>query len=181
MVARVLNIWVIKQRGQSAPRSAHKQPPAAGDGSSPTEYLVDLGDGRSVCLRGTADDLQAITTSVWLRAKTYIESYLEAVSKLVVYLVAAFSSNMSQAGAIIFVALLIANVGLLGLSNARARAYKMHGRVAAPVAHPRGPAADGVRNGNGVRTGLGPARWRGPANPSAAVSETNGWTGDEEA
>ncbi|KAK8024163.1 hypothetical protein PG993_012229 [Apiospora rasikravindrae] len=98
-----------------------------------TSYLVDLGAGRTVCLRGLADDLQAITTTTWLAAKTHVDGYLEAAAKLIVYVVAAFSGNMSQAGGIIFMALLLLTAGLLGLSNAHAKTLRMHGRVAAPT------------------------------------------------
>ncbi|KAI0602757.1 hypothetical protein F4775DRAFT_155291 [Biscogniauxia sp. FL1348] len=145
MFSRVLNIWVIKQRTKTPPPppstsrpGAH--PPGGGDGDADvdpgellTEYLVDLGNGRTVCLRGTAADLQAITTTAWLSAKTHVEGYLEAAAKLTVYLVAAFSANMTQVGSIIFLALLLVTAGLLGLSNAHAKSFCMHGRLAAPT------------------------------------------------
>ena len=76
--------------------------------------------------------LQAITTSAWLAAPTHVEGYLEAAAKLLVYLVAALSGNMSQAGALVFMALLLVTAGLLGLSNAHAKSFRMHGRIAAP-------------------------------------------------
>lgn len=124
-----------------------------------TSYLVDLGAGRTVCLRGLADDLQAITTTTWLAAKTHVDGYLEAIAKLVVYVVAAFSGNMSQAGGIIFMALLLITAGLLGLSNAHAKTLRMHGRIAAPTQEklilvPTASSADGGR-GNMRRTGVG--------------------------
>jgi hypothetical protein len=129
MLSRVMNIWVIKQRSKPA-----RPPPPSPDVSHMlTQWLVDLGNGRSVCLRGMADDLQAITTSTWLRAKTHLDGYLEAAAKLLVFLVAAFSGNMSQAGNLIFMGLLLVTAGLLGLSNAHARTFRMHGRLAAPT------------------------------------------------
>ncbi|KAI1766261.1 hypothetical protein GGR53DRAFT_217652 [Hypoxylon sp. FL1150] len=129
MLSRILNIWVIKQRSQPpvAP------PPNPDVSSILTEYLVDLGQGRSVCLRGVAEDLQAITTTSWLRAKTHLDGYLEAAAKLIVYVVAAFSGNMTQVGSIIFMALLLITAGLLGLSNAHAKTFRMHGRLATPT------------------------------------------------
>ncbi|KAH8201991.1 hypothetical protein TruAng_003834 [Truncatella angustata] len=129
MLSRLLNIWVIKQRS----RPKQPIPPDPDASHMITQYLVDLGNGRSVCLRGMADDLQSITTSTWLRNKTHIEGYLEAMATLIVYLVAAFSGNMTQVGGIIFMALLLVTAGLLGLSNAHARTLKMHGRLAAPT------------------------------------------------
>lgn len=129
MLSRVLNIWVIKQRA-APPKPL---PPDPDVGHMLTQYLVDLGNGRSVRLRGMADDLQAITTSSWLRAKTHADGYLEAAAKLIVFVVAALSGNMSQAGGIIFMGLLLVTAGLLGLSNAHAKTFTMHGRLAAPT------------------------------------------------
>lgn len=126
-----------------------------------TSYLVDLGAGRTVCLRGLADDLQAITTTTWLAAKTHVDGYLEAVAKLVVYVVAAFSGNMSQAGGIIFMALLLITAGLLGLSNAHAKTLRMHGRIAAPTQEklilvPTSSSAGGGGGRGNVRRAGGP-------------------------
>lgn len=129
MVSRVLNIWVIKQRA----KPPQPELPNPDFSNILTQYLIDLGHGRSVCLRGMADDLQAITTSSWLLDKTDVDGYLEAMAKLIVFVVAALSGNMSQAGGIIFMGLLIVSAGLLALSNANAQTFKMHGRIAAPT------------------------------------------------
>ncbi|ORY67678.1 uncharacterized protein BCR38DRAFT_483290 [Pseudomassariella vexata] len=147
MLSRVLNIWVIKQR------SKPPQPtPANPDVSNMlTEYLVDLGHGRAVSLRGMADDLQAITTSTWLRTKTHIDGYLEAMAKLIVYVVAAFSGNMTQIGAIIFMGLLLITAGLLGLSNSHAKTFQMHGRIAAPTSERLPYPADRLPYPNSVQ------------------------------
>lgn len=96
MFSRVLNIWVIKQRADQ--RVSIPTPPPSPPPLSPlpdlgdllTEYVVDLGHGRSVSLRGLASDLKAITTGPWLSTKTHVQGYLEAIAKLTVYLVAAF-------------------------------------------------------------------------------------------
>ncbi|KAI1810003.1 hypothetical protein GGS20DRAFT_590006, partial [Poronia punctata] len=120
MLSRILNIWIIKQR-TSRPNIIRPSPGAEdADADTITEYVVDFGHGRVVCLRGLASDLQAITTSKWLKAQTHIEGYLEAAAKLTVYIVAAFSGNFSQIGSIIFLGLLLVTAGLLGLSNAHA-------------------------------------------------------------
>ncbi|KAI0385203.1 hypothetical protein F5Y04DRAFT_277269 [Hypomontagnella monticulosa] len=129
ILSRILNIFVIKQRSKP-PQTPPPNPDISG---ILTEYLVDLGQGKSVCLRGMAEDLQVITTQQWLRTKTHLDGYLEAAAKLIVYVVAAFSGNMSQAGSIIFMALLLITAGLLGLSNAHAKTFKMHGRLATPT------------------------------------------------
>ncbi|KAK1238786.1 hypothetical protein MKX07_004362 [Trichoderma sp. CBMAI-0711] len=96
--------------------------------SEMTVYTIDWGDNRRVILKGQDADLRAVTTEAWLRAKTTLEGYLEAMSKLIVYMVASLSGNLSQAGAVVLMALLLVSAGLLGLSNAHATSLRMHGR-----------------------------------------------------
>lgn len=141
MVSRLLNIYTIRKRCQPA------NPTTMSGGSSggvpvivgpatenrPTEYTIELGAHRRVVLRGLSDDLQAVTTQAWLRSKTNADGYLEATSKLIVYMVAAFSGNLTQAGALVLMVLLLLSAGLLGLSNAHIRDLQMHGRVARPA------------------------------------------------
>ncbi|KAI1320325.1 hypothetical protein F5Y16DRAFT_390117 [Xylariaceae sp. FL0255] len=165
MVSRILNIWVIKQRMKPTPKIP--APPQSQSGSDLdmsdlpdllTEYLVDLGHGRTVCLRGLASDLQAITGSAWMKAKTQLDGYMEAAAKLIVYLVAAFSGNMSQAGSIIFILLLVITAALLGLSNGNAKTFSMNGRLAAPTTEylpPRRGEGSGASNGYGEGAGDG--------------------------
>ncbi|KAH7196554.1 uncharacterized protein B0J16DRAFT_312904 [Fusarium flagelliforme] len=124
IISRILNIWAIKQR------TTHSE--SALEGIDMTEYTIDLGGGHSVRLRGPDADLQAIVTHAWLRAQSVLEGYIEAVAKLMVYMSAAIGGNMSQAGAIILMGLLLASAALLGLSNAHARGFRMHGRYAMP-------------------------------------------------
>ncbi|RFU74736.1 hypothetical protein TARUN_7511 [Trichoderma arundinaceum] len=96
--------------------------------SEMTQYTIDWGDNRRVILKGQDADLRAVTTEAWLRAKTTLEGYLEAMSKLIVYMVASLSGNLSQAGAVVLMALLLVSAGLLGLSNAHATSLQVHGR-----------------------------------------------------
>ncbi|KAJ6446977.1 phospholipid-binding protein [Purpureocillium lavendulum] len=140
MISRVLNIWSIKQRSRPSsppsrprplPRSlvpSESAPPTLPDRR--TSYAIELGGGRRAVLRGMDSDLRALTTQTWLRDKSTLDGYLEAAAKLLVYLVAAFSGNLSQAGAIVLMSLLLVSAGLLGLSNAHARELRMNGRVA---------------------------------------------------
>ncbi|KAL7898624.1 hypothetical protein HDV63DRAFT_374279 [Trichoderma sp. SZMC 28014] len=157
MVSRLANIWAIKERAIPAgtppapptPVPAKDMPavtspePAAVPGSKAslalpfslkredtglTEYTIDWGQNRRVVLKGLDADLRAVTTDPWLRAKTTLEGYLEAMSKLIVYMVASLSGNLSQAGAIVLMALLLVSAGLLGLSNAHSTSLQMHGR-----------------------------------------------------
>lgn len=127
MLSRVLNIWSIKQRSRPEVDPLPSSP-APNDG--PTEYSLDLGAGRVAVLRGLRSDLHAVTSQVWLRTKTNLDGYLEAAAKLLVYMVAALSGNLTQAGAIVLMALLLLSAGLLGLSNAHAKQLQMNGRIA---------------------------------------------------
>ncbi|KAL7813927.1 hypothetical protein V8C44DRAFT_45499 [Trichoderma aethiopicum] len=154
MLSRLANIWAIKARSKPGavppklppPRDIPSPPPSSSSGgegeaeankfplsfkrqdSEMTEYTIDWGDNRRVILRGQDADLRAVTTEAWLRAKTTLEGYLEAMSKLIVYMVASLSGNLSQAGAVVLMALLLVSAGLLGLSNAHATSLRMHGR-----------------------------------------------------
>ncbi|EGR46229.1 uncharacterized protein TRIREDRAFT_40618, partial [Trichoderma reesei QM6a] len=122
MLSRLANIWAIKARSKPGAVLPPKQD------SEMTEYTIDWGDNRRVILKGQDADLRAVTTEAWLRAKTTLEGYLEAMSKLIVYMVASLSGNLSQAGAVVLMALLLISAGLLGLSNAHATSLRMHGR-----------------------------------------------------
>lgn len=155
MLSRILNIFVIKQRSKPfpppSPSSPLLTPPSSSSLTSPspppghrlrhtplTSLLISLPPTRTrttptnVLLRGSPDDLAAITATAWLRSQTFVEGYLEAAAKLIVFLVAAVSGNMTQAGALTMMALLLATAGLLALSNANARAFQVNGRVATP-------------------------------------------------
>ncbi|GFP59530.1 hypothetical protein TASIC1_0013022600 [Trichoderma asperellum] len=156
MVSRLANIWAIKARSRPAATPPKRLAPPAKDdppttSSEPTavaaskaslplpvslkredtgmtEYTIDWGQNRRVILKGLDADLRAVTTETWLRAKTTLEGYLEAMSKLIVYMVASLSGNLSEAGAIVLMSLLLVSAGLLGLSNAHATSLQMHGR-----------------------------------------------------
>lgn len=135
MISRILNISVIKSR--SKPKPPHLPSPFSFPTSLPpppriTQYTITLDPTTIVILRGLSSDLYALTTTVWLRPKTHVEGYLEAIAKVLVYLVAAISGNATQAGNIVLLALLLVSAGLLALSNARQRGLLNGGRVVAP-------------------------------------------------
>lgn len=123
MLARALNIWVIRQR-------VKEQPPPSKRPNVHENWWVVLYDDRCICLRGLAHDLEAITTGTWMRAKTNIEGYMEGASKLIVYMVAVFSGNQAQTGDIILIILLLGTSSLLALSNSFASTFNMNGRTA---------------------------------------------------
>lgn len=135
MVSRILNITVIKSR--SKPKPPHLPSPFSfptSDQAPPrfTQYTITLNPTTSVILRGLSSDLYALTTTVWLRPKSHIEGYLEAIAKVLVYLVASISGNATQAGNMVLLALLLVSAGLLALSNARQQGLLNGGRVVAP-------------------------------------------------
>lgn len=122
MTSRLLNIYIIKQRTPP--------PPAPSSPSKMSEYTVPLSSTLSVRMRGPASDLAALTTETWLLPKTASQGYLEAIAKLAVYMVAVFSGNISQAGNMVLLVLLLGSAGLLGLSNGFMKGVKGKGRVA---------------------------------------------------
>ncbi|CAN8100200.1 unnamed protein product [Discula destructiva] len=135
MVSRILNITVIKARCR--PKPTHLPSPFTLPASLPpppriTQYTITLSPTTTVTLRGLSSDLYAITTTVWLRPKSHLEGYLEAIAKVLVYLVAAISGNATQAGNIVLLLLLLVSAGLLALSNAQQRGLRNGGRVVEP-------------------------------------------------
>ncbi|KXH42285.1 hypothetical protein CSAL01_11561, partial [Colletotrichum salicis] len=165
ITSRLLNIYIIKQRTPPpAPPPPPPHPPAPapapsafftstrnsnGNGNGvipPSEYLIPLTPTLKIRMRGPADDLAALTTDAWLLAKTAVQGYLEATAKLAVYVVAIFSGNVSQAGNIVMLVLLLGSAGLLGLSNGFMKGVRGKGRVAR-VWH--GDYGDGPGGGGG--------------------------------
>lgn len=134
MVSRILNITVIKSR--SKPKPPHLPSPFHLPTLTPppriTQYTVTLNPSTNVILRGLPSDLYALTTTVWLRPKSHLEGYLEAIAKVLVYFVAAISGNATQAGNMVLLVLLLVSAGLLALSNAQQRDLRNGGRVVAP-------------------------------------------------
>lgn len=136
MLSRILNIFVIKQR--SRPKPKFLPPPFSHPLSFDprmariTQYTINISPVTTVILRGLSTDLQALTTTVWLRPKTHAEGYLEAIAKVLVYLVAACSGNATQAGNLIMLVLLLVSGGLLALSNASVKGLRSGGKVVAP-------------------------------------------------
>lgn len=160
MCSRFLNIIVIKSRSRPKP---HTLPPpftqvgANGPIQRITQYIISLSPSTVVILRGINTDLYALTTTVWLRPKSPLESYLEAIAKMLVFVVAAVSGNATQAGNLVLSALLLVSAGLLALSNAQATGLRNSGKVVSPsppeAPHERSPRGNSARGG--VRDGGG--------------------------
>lgn len=155
MLSRILNIFVIKQRSRPKPKVLPPpfSHPLSFDARTAriTQYSINISPVTTVILRGLSSDLQALTTTVWLRPKTHAEGYLEATAKVLVYLVAACSGNATQAGNLVMLVLLLVSGGLLALSNASVRGLRSGGKVVAPSPeerHARGPHGGGRSSGS---------------------------------
>ncbi|WQF82906.1 hypothetical protein CDEST_07920 [Colletotrichum destructivum] len=167
ITSRLLNIYIIKQR--TSPPPAYPPPfPAAASAtttrttpsSSPapklSEYIIPLSPTLKIRLRGPESALTALATDAPMRPKTTAQNYLEAAAKLAVYTVAVFGGNVSQAGNLVLLVLLLGSAGLLGLSNGFVRGVGASGgRVVARVRD--GEAAVAVADGmaRGGREGEG--------------------------
>lgn len=125
ILARALNIWVIKRRTQDIPATPETP-------NQHENWWVTI-NGHNICLRGLGHDLHAITTGQWMRDKTETEGYLEAMAKVLVYMVAALSGNTLQSGDLTLIALLLVSSGILALSNSFTDTFAMNGKVASVV------------------------------------------------
>ncbi|KAK4145059.1 uncharacterized protein C8A04DRAFT_27309 [Dichotomopilus funicola] len=141
-----------------------------------SQFIVRITDAEQrsiVRLRGKASHIKEITSQRWLRKKTSLEGYFEAAGKLLVYLVAAFSGNMTQVGGFIMMCLLLISAGLLALSNSKAKKIVVNGLEVA-VAENRvsvGTQTSNTSAGNGAggagNGGQGGQQRRGPGNGPA--------------
>lgn len=179
MTSRILNIFVIKSRSRPKPTTLPPPFTQFSGASVPriTQYTITLNQTTRVVLRGLSTDLYALTTTVWLRPKTHVEGYLEAMAKMLVYLVAAVSGNATQAGNLILLSLLLASAGLLALSNARITGLRNGGKVVAPPfpGEKKKHGSRGKDGGGGLRDGARSGRANhGQANPPKAAATAAG-------
>ena len=130
MFARLCNTIVVRRRSQVGWKGV-PEPGLQGD------LLILLSQDRWVRLKGSVDDLKAVTSGQWMRDMTFAESSLAAAATMIVYVDAALASNASQAGKMAFVVLLLLSAGLLGFSNDRIAALCMFGREIRVVGEPK--------------------------------------------
>lgn len=129
MSARICNIWSIKRRSHIGWKGK-AEPGVNGD------LLILLTQDRWIRLRGTVDDLKAVTSGQWLRDKTLLDELLIAFSTLVVYLSAVLSGNSSTTGSLYLLCLLLVSAGLLELCTELSNGLRMHGRQLRVVGKP---------------------------------------------
>ncbi|KAF8509244.1 hypothetical protein JB92DRAFT_2792396 [Gautieria morchelliformis] len=122
MLARLLNVVVIKRRSMPGWKGAEEKGP-------PGDLLVTLSQDRWVRMRGLVDDLKAVTAGQWLRDETTVEGFATGFATLLVYVSAAVASNASTVGNLLIGCLLLISVALLGLCNSLTKNLRMFNRV----------------------------------------------------
>ena len=120
VLARTLNAIVVRRRSVLGWKGV-KEPGVNGD------LLILLSQDRWVRLQGSVDALKTVTAGQWLRDTTFWESSLTAIATLMIYINAAVTTNASQAGEIVMLALLLLSVGLVAISNEQQESLYMHG------------------------------------------------------
>lgn len=121
MLARLGNIAVVRRRSHAGWHGV-SEPGTQGD------LLILLSQDRWIRMRGSVDDLKAVTSGQWMRDMSFTESSVVAAATLLVYIGAALASNADQSGKIAILALLLVSPGLLVISNKNIKAFQMFGR-----------------------------------------------------
>ncbi len=93
VLARLINVVVIKRRSEEGWKGKKED----GDG----DLLILMSQDRWVRLRGTINDLKAVTAGCWLRGQTSEESFAVAFATLLVYASAALAGNATTAGSLL--------------------------------------------------------------------------------
>ncbi|KAF9250650.1 hypothetical protein DTO013E5_3097 [Penicillium roqueforti] len=129
MTARICNTWSIKIRSH-IDWKGETEPGVNGD------LLILLTQDRWIRLRGTVDDLKAVTSGQWLRDKTLLDELLITFSTLMVYLSAVISGNSSIMGSLCLLCLMLVSAGLLELCTGLSKGFRMYGRMLKVVGKP---------------------------------------------
>ncbi len=93
------------------------------------DLIVLLSQDRWVRLRGSVDDLKAVTSGQWLRDLTRFEGFVVGLATILVYLDAALASNLKMLSKILLIVLLVGTAGLLEVATAATDKMIMHGRI----------------------------------------------------
>ncbi|PBK82449.1 hypothetical protein ARMGADRAFT_1019628 [Armillaria gallica] len=123
MLARLINVVVIKRRSHDLRWKGKKQPDVYGD------LLILLSQDRWVRLQGLVDDLKAVIEGQWLRDQTTEEGYAVGFATLLVYMSCAVAGNASTVGNLHIAFLLLCSAALLGLCNSSTQCFQMFNRV----------------------------------------------------
>jgi hypothetical protein len=121
MVARLLNILVIRSRSSGPGWKGVREPGVHGD------LLILLSQDRWIRMQGLVDDLKAVTSGQWLSDANFAESMTTSAATLLVYLAAALTINASQTGKMAILLLLVVSSGLLAICNESVDTLQMNG------------------------------------------------------
>lgn len=127
VVARIINVIVIRQRSQQGWKGA------VVDDDVESDLLIILSQDRWVRMRGAENDVKAVTAGCWLRDMTPPERYGTSFATVLVYASAALASNATTVGSLMVACLLLVSAGLLGVANSYTENLHMFGRVVSVV------------------------------------------------
>ncbi|KAK3696026.1 hypothetical protein LTR37_018168 [Vermiconidia calcicola] len=119
---RLINVVILRRRATLGWKGK-SEPGVQGD------LLVLLSQDRWVRMRGTVDDLKAVTSGQWLREPNFIESSLVSLATILAYINAGLTSNARPEGNALLMVLLLLSAALLGLANQNTRESHIYGRV----------------------------------------------------
>ena len=127
---RLINFVVLRRRSQPNWFDA-PEPGVQGD------LFILLSQDRWMRVRGPVDDLKALTSRTWLSEPTTLDTFFDAVAKLLVYANVAVAGHATDAGVYTIVSMLFVNDELLTLDNLRFRRLNMYGRTMEAVGEPK--------------------------------------------
>ena len=127
IVARVINVFVIRQRSQQGWKGGMEE------GGVESDLLIILSQDRWVRMKGLENDVKAVTAGCWLRDMTALEGYATSFATVLVYASAALAGNASTVGSLMIACLLLISAGLLGIANSYTKDLRMFGRTVSVV------------------------------------------------
>ncbi|KAK0492370.1 hypothetical protein EDD18DRAFT_1413794 [Armillaria luteobubalina] len=130
VVSRLVNVIIIKRRDERGWKG-QKEPGVEGD------LFILLCHDRWVRLRGSVDDLKAVTSGQWLRDLTPMESFTVTCATMLVYVSAVLAFNASPVGSFLIGFLLLSTAVLLTLCNSLTGCLQMCDRVIRRVGAPK--------------------------------------------
>ncbi|KAG7443745.1 uncharacterized protein BT62DRAFT_981914 [Guyanagaster necrorhizus] len=130
VIARSINVVVVKQRSVKGWKGAKER-------SEIGDLLILLSQDRWVRLKGSVDDLKAVTAGQWLQEMSDMESFAVAFATLLVYMCAALAGNASRVGSLLIACLLLCSVALLGLCNSLTNCLQMYDCVVRVEGEPK--------------------------------------------
>ena len=130
MLSRSLNVYILHQRLRPSWHGV-SEPGVQGD------LLVLLSQDKWIRVQGQVDALKTVTSGQWLKDMTFLESSLEAIATIIVYLSAVLAVNATRPCKVLLMALLLGSAGLLGMSNHQTRCFYMHGHIVEPLGKPK--------------------------------------------